>query len=204
MALHCRRIALSCRHQIWGDAMKAVMLAVPLMLISACDSGPSVKVDNAKPSEVADKVRAAGGGSEFVQPGKWVSTVTIEEMNIPGMPPEFAAKMKEKMAAATNVESCLTPEQAKRPKEDFFTGADKNCRYDHFEMDGGKIDAALTCTHEEMVQKMTMAGSYSPERYDMAMTTRMEGGGPQSGTTMKMRVEAKRTGACDTKTAAEG
>ena len=184
--------------------MKAVMLALPLLLMSACDSGPEVSVDNAKPSEVAEKMRAAGGGTTFVQPGKWVSTITIEEMKIPGMSPEFAASMKQQMAKVQNVESCLTPEQAKRPKEDFFAGADKNCRYDHFEMDGGKIDAAMTCTHEQMVQKMTMAGSYSPERYDMAMTTNMEGGGPQSGTTMKMRVEARRTGACDAKTAAGG
>ena len=188
--------------------MNARMLALPLTLfaplgllaslglLAACDSSPEIKVDNARPSEVAAKVRAAGGVAEFVRPGMWLSTVTIEEMSIPGMPPEFAAKMKEQMVKASNHESCLTPEQAKKPKADFFAGVDKSCRYDHFEMDGGKIDAAMTCTHDKLVQKMTMAGSYSPERYDMSMTTRMEGGGAQSGTTMKMKVAARRTGAC--------
>ena len=135
-------------------------LLAPLALLAACDSSPEIKVDNAKPSEVA-------------------------------------AKMKEQMVKASNHESCLTPEQAKNPKEDFFAGVDKSCRYDHFEMDGGKIDAAMTCTHDKLVQKMTMAGSYSPERYDMSMTTMMEGGGAQSGTTMKMKVAARRTGDCD-------
>ncbi|MGI8932035.1 MAG: DUF3617 domain-containing protein [Sphingomicrobium sp.] len=184
--------------------MKALLMMLPLMLLGACDSNPEVKIDNAKPSEVAAKVREAGGGGEFVRPGKWVSTVTIQEMNIPGMPPEFAAKIKERMTQGRTVESCLTPEQAKKPKEDFFAGVDKSCRYEHFEMDGGKIDAAMTCTHDKMVQKMTMAGSYSPERYNMTMTNKMEGGGPQSGTTMKMTVEARRAGDCDAKSAAEG
>ena len=183
--------------------MKSILLAAPLLILSACDSSPSVKVDNAKPSEVEAKVRAATAGSEFVRPGKWSSTVTIDEIDMPGVPPGFAAKMKDGMKAARNVESCVTPEQAKKPKGDFFAGVDKNCRYVHFEMAGGKIDAALTCSHGEMVQKMTMAGNYAPEQYDMAMNVRMEGAGPQAGTTMKMRVEAKRVGECDAKTAAQ-
>ena len=190
--------------------MKAVMLALPLSLLAplgllaACDSSPEVKADNAKPSEVAAKVRDAVGESEFVRPGKWVTSITIAEMNIPGMPPEFAAKMKEQQVAARDVESCLTPEQAKMPKEGVFAGVDKSCRYDRFTMDDGKIDAAMTCNQNQSVQKMTMTGSYSPERYDMAMTTKIEGGGPSAGTTMRMKVAARRVGACDTKTAAEG
>ncbi len=181
--------------------MKNLSLLLPLALLAACDSGPSVKADNAKPSEVAAKVRAAGGGAEFVRPGKWISTVTIQEMNIPGMPPEFAAKMKERMAAAREVESCLTPEQAKKPKEDFFAGVDKSCRYDHFEMDGGKIDATMHCTHGQATQTMTMNGAYSPDHYEMNMASTMAGAGPQSGTSMKMKVDAKRVGECDAKTA---
>lgn len=186
-----------------GDMMKFLPILLPLALLTACDSSPKVEIDNATPSEVAAKVRAAGGGSEFVRPGKWLSSVTILEMNVPGMPPEFAARMKDQMAAAREYESCLTPEQAKKPKEDFFAGVDKSCRYDHFTMDGGKIDAAMRCTHDKMVQTMTMSGSYSPDRYDMSMTTKMEGGGPQAGTTMKMKVEARRVGECDAKAAAE-
>lgn len=184
--------------------MKAMLLAVPLICLAACDSGPEVKADNAKPSEVEAKVRAATAGGEFVRPGKWVTSIAIAEMNIPGMPPEFAAKMKEQQVAARDVESCLTPEQAKTPKEGVFAGVDKSCRYDRFTMDDGKIDAAMTCNQNQTVQKMTMTGSYAPERYDMAMTTKIEGAGPSAGTTMKMKVAARRVGACDTKTAAEG
>ena len=184
--------------------MKAMLLAVPLICLAACDSSPEVRVDNAKPSEVEAKVRAATAGGEFVRPGKWATSITIEEMNIPGMPPEFAAKMKEQQVASRPVESCLTAEQAKKPQEGVFAGVDKSCRYDRFTMDDGKIDAAMRCDQNGTVQTMTMTGTYSPERYDMNMASQVGGTGPQAGTTMKMKVAARRVGACDAKTAAGG
>ena len=47
---------------------------------------------------------------------------------------------------------CLTPEQAKRPQGKFFNEqAANNCRYDHFTMGGGKIDAAMRCNCEAVV-----------------------------------------------------
>jgi len=182
------------RHE--GEAMIKLLLALPLIMLAACDSSPKVKADNAKPSEVAAKMRDATDSGTFVRPGKWQSTVTIQEMTIPGMPPEFAARMKETMAKERQFESCLTPEQAKRPKGDFFA-ADKSCTYDHFEMGNGKIDATMRCAHEGMAQSMTMQGSYTPDQYQMSMASRMEGTGPQAGTVMKMHVEAKRIGNCD-------
>lgn len=184
--------------------MKLLPMALPLIMLAACDSSPDVKLDNAKPSEVAAKVSAATSGAEFVRPGKWRSTVTIEEMAIPGMPPEMAATMKQRMGQARSVESCLTPEQAKKPKEDFFAGVDKSCKYDHFEMDGGKIDATMHCTRDKMVQTMTMSGAYTPDHYEMNMTTKMDGGSASKGMAMKMKIDAKRIGECDAKPAAAG
>ena len=184
--------------------MKLLPMALPLIMLAACDSSPDVKLDNAKPSEVAAKGRAASGGSEFVRPGKWMTTITIDEINIPGMPPEFTAKMKEQQVASRPVESCLTAEQAKKPREGVFAGIDKSCRYDHFKMDDGKIEASMRCNQNQTVQTMTMTGTYSPDRYDMRMASEVGGTGPQSGTTMKMKVEAKRIGECDAKPAAAG
>jgi len=78
-------------------------------------------------------------------------------------------------------------------KEDFFAGTNKNCRYDHFNMGGGKIDAVMKCTEEGMAQTMTMAGTYSPDTYQMTMAMKSEGGAAAaSGMSMKMRVDAKR------------
>jgi hypothetical protein len=176
--------------------MKRIVLAVPLICLAACDSGPDVDAKNAKPSEVAEQMRDAVAGETFVRPGKWLSTVTIEEMSMPGMPPELSARMKETMAKQRQVESCLTPEEAKRPKGDFFA-ADKSCTYDHFTLGGGKIDAAMRCSNGGVAQSMTMQGSYTPDQYQMAMATKLEGKGPQAGMVMRMRVNAKRVGDCD-------
>ena len=184
--------------------MKMLLLALPLTIIAACDSSPDVKLDNAKPSEVAAKMREAVGDGDFVRPGKWVTSITIDEINIPGMPPEFAAKMKQQKVAARDVESCLTPEQAKQPKGGMFAGIDKSCRYERFEMKGGKIEAAMRCTQNQTVQTMTMTGTYTPERYDMNLSSDVGGTGPQAGTTMKMKVAARRVGECDAKSAAAG
>ena len=181
--------------------MRAISLLLPLGLaLAACDTGPSVEAENASVAEVADKLRAAGGAGEFVSPGKWLSNVTVEEMSLPGMPPEMAAGMKEAMgkAGTKGAETCLTAEDVKKPKEDFFAGADKSCRYDRFTMSGGKIDAAMRCSQGGASQVMTMAGTYGPDAYGMKMTTKAEGGsGPMAAMTMTMRVDAKRIGQCD-------
>jgi uncharacterized protein DUF3617 len=177
---------------------RTIVLLAAVIPLAACDSGPEVSATNATGQEVAEKVAKAGGTGEFVRPGKWASKVTIEDMSMPGMPPEAKAHMQGVIGRADTHESCLTPEEAKRPKEDFFAGTNKNCRYEHFNMGNGKIDAVMKCTEEGMGQTMTMAGTYSPDTYQMTMAMKSEGGAAAaSGMTMKMRVDAKRVGECD-------
>jgi hypothetical protein len=113
------------------------------------------------------------------------------------MPAEMAAKMPSFEGRIETAKSCLTPEEAKRPKEDFFAGDNKNCRYDHFTMAGGKIDAVMKCSAEQASQTMTMKGDYTPDTYNMQMSMKAEGGkGYDAGMTMRMRVDAKRVGEC--------
>lgn len=180
-----------------------LLMAACTMALAACNQGPEVHAENATAEEVAREVAQAGGSDSFVRPGLWESKVTIEEMTMPGMPAEMAAKMPSFEGRVETGQSCLTAEEAKRPKEDFFAGDNKNCRYDHFTMAGGKIDAAMKCTVEQASQTMTMKGSYTPDTYNMQMTMNAEGGqGYDAGMTMKMRVDAKRVGECTGKEAA--
>ena len=175
----------------------AVLLAAVLPL-AACNNQPSVSVQNASVGEVASKVAEAHGSGALVSPGKWVTTVVVDEMTIPGMPPEAAARMKGMTGGTHTIQSCLTAEEVKQPKGEFF-GANKDCRYDHFTMGGGKIDAALTCTRNGSTQVMQMAGTYSSDAYSMVMTASMSGPGPAGGMKMRTHSEAKRVGACDGK-----
>ena len=185
---------------------RTALTAIGLMLVAACDSSPEVDVKDANMAEVSEAVRESGiaGDDDFqVRPGKWESKVAILEMEIPGMPAGMQDSMKAMMAKhqPSSFTSCLTPEEAKKPKEDFFAGKDNNCRYDHFKMGDGKIDARMRCDQGEAVQTMEMAGTYSPDAYTMTVTTNREGGaGPGGEARMKMRMDAKRIGECDGKT----
>lgn len=185
--------------------MKAALMVTCALALAACNRGPNINEKNASVEDVAAKVREASGREGFVKPGQWQSHVTIEDFDIPGMPPEAVKQMRSSIAQnrQNNFESCLTEEDAKQPKGKFFTGNDE-CRYDHFTMGGGKIDAAMKCASGQgMTQIMTMKGTYSPESYDMRMTMKGEGmQGPASGMTMQMRVESKRIGECRPKSVA--
>lgn len=173
-----------------------------LLGMAACNRGepqaPGVDARNASVEEVANQVREAGDDGRFIRAGKWVSTVTFEEMTAPGMPPEAIAQMRRMMGEGRSYESCLTEEEAQRPREDFFAGRNNECRYDHFTMRGGKIDATMRCSQGDIAQVMEMKGTYSLERYEMRMTTSLEGAPePASGMRMRMRVESERAGECD-------
>lgn len=166
-------------------------LALPL---AACGS-PAVDEENASVEEVAEKVREASSEEGLLRAGKWQTSVSIEKMEIAGMPPEAAEQMKRMTEMTHTSESCLTPEEAKQPKGDFF-GASENCRYDHFRMGDGKIDAAMRCTQGGGTQLMEMDGNYSRDAYQMNMKSRTEGGPAGKPITMEMKVEAKRVGEC--------
>jgi hypothetical protein len=184
--------------------MKYVLvLAVTAAALGACNKSPKVDAKNATPAEAAAKVQESGADQGMVSPGLWQSKVTIEKFEVPGMPPEMARRMKSMMAEGQVHDSqiCLTPEDVKRPKEDFFTGKDSQCRYDHFTMGGGKIDAVMHCSREGGGQTMQMAGTYSSDNYQMHMATEAQADDGQMGHAMQMQmlVEGRRIGECSAK-----
>ena len=182
----------------------AAIVMLSAIALTACNRQPEVHATNASVEDVANQVARAGGADSFVRAGKWSSTVTIDEMSAPGMPPQAAAQMKQMTARTHDVESCLTPEQAKKPKPDFFTGKDNGCRYDNFTMAGGKIDMTMRCSGGHAMgtgTTMHMTGTYAPDAYHMAMESHVDTGTNVGAMTMKMHVDAKRIGECDKKTA---
>ena len=181
--------------------MKLNISIIALLLLAACDNSPKVEAENASLEEVAGKVREANAGSAMiVRPGQWESSVELESVEIPGMPPEALAQMKKTMArVATGHKTCLTPEQAKKPKEDFFAGANSNCRYDKFSMDDGKLTGTMRCTNPQGggAQLIQFDGTYSPDSYEMRMASTVEAASPGGPMKMVMHMTSKRTGECD-------
>jgi hypothetical protein len=173
----------------------AVTIACALML-SACNEAAEVSARNASVEQVAEQVRTATKDEMFIRPGKWQSKVTIEDVSMPGIPPEMAQQMKAMIAQREQQtpEQCLTEETA---REEFFGGKNNACRYEHFNMSGGKIDAKMRCQANGATQIMAMNGTYSPDSYSMRMATRSEAAaGAAGGMEMKMRVDSKRIGDC--------
>jgi Protein of unknown function (DUF3617) len=177
----------------------AVCVIACAALLAGCHK-PQVHETNASVEQVANAVSQSGVANDlYLHAGEWQVTGTVEEMNIPGLPPEAQAQMKKAMGQTqtTNYQYCLTPEEAKKPRGKFFSGKDaNNCRYDHFTMGGGKIDAAMTCQGQGPgSMNMAVTGTYSPDSYATHVAMNMQGS-PAGSMTMKVRSEAKRIGEC--------
>jgi hypothetical protein len=176
----------------------AVCVIATVLCLGACNKGPSVNLKNASGNEVAQAVKQSGvmNSDAMIEPGLWQSKTTIKEMNIPGLPAQYAAKMKQSMAQGQvhSGSHCVTEADVKKPKEDFF-GADKDCKFQRFIMGGGKMDIAMVCNREGSTQTMNMSGNYTPTTYslDMAMNA---SGGQESGMSMKGHIDAQRVGQC--------
>jgi hypothetical protein len=180
--------------------MRKILLAIPLAMIAACDRSPRVEAENATIQEVAEKVRDANGGDVLVvRPGLWESSVELESIDIPGMPPQAVEGMKKTMASAiSGHRSCLTAEQARRPSEDFFAGAEGNCRYDKFSMDDGKMSGTMRCGGPRGgTQLIQFDGNYQAEQYEMRMASTVEGASAAGPMKMVMRMQSRRVGECD-------
>lgn len=168
---------------------------IPLLALAACGSESKIEMENASVAEVAEEMREAKTAS-FVNPGRWEQRATLLAIEAPGMPPEAREMMGKAVGQAQVHDACLTPEQAKNPREDFFFAAEKNCRYEHFNWGDDKIDLKLNCDHPNAKQTMALVGDYQPNSYTMNMTATSAGAEPGVQMTMKMRVDAKRVGEC--------
>jgi Protein of unknown function (DUF3617) len=182
----------------------AVVIACAAAL-TGCNKG-SVHEQNASVAQVANAVAASGVANDILlHPGEWRVSGTLEEMTIPGMPPEAQSAMKQAIGKQGKMtyDYCLTPEQAKRPQGKFFNDkAANNCRYDHFIMGGGKIDAVMRCDGKPSSTTMTIDGTYGADNYSTHVQMNMQGG-PQGAMSMKMRSEARRIGECTPEDKAE-
>lgn len=180
--------------------MRLPILATLPLALAACDSGKTVSATNASITEVAEATK----GAVTLEPGKWRTTVSFVSADAPGLPAGMADMMTKQMATASNqtAESCVTPEMANKPSGEMFANVTGQCRYETFEMAGGRIDAVMVCktpggSGGEV--RTAMAGTFAPSRYDMASEMKMTMPGAPAGSqmTIKTKMVGERIGACD-------
>ena len=117
---------------------------IAAIALAGCDRHEVNEV-NASVDDVANAL-AEAGPSVRLQPGRWETSGEIVALDAPGMPPQAQDMMKKQMTAnAGRVAVCLRQEDVEKPNAGFFGQTSDDCRFDHYRMDRGSIDARMTC-----------------------------------------------------------
>lgn len=140
------------------------------------------------------------GGQVKREAGNWKTDVKLVKFDVPGMPEEMKAGMKQMVEGASGMDQCFTQEQV--DKEDIAAELSKGpgnggeCTWSKKDVDGGKIDVAGTCTANGQKVDMAMAGTMEAKKTDVTITTK--GGLPNGGGNMEMvmQMTSVHTGPC--------
>lgn len=132
--------------------------------------------------------------------GNWKTDVKLVKFDVPGMPEEMKAGMKQMVEGASGMDQCFTQEQV--DKEDIAAELSKGpgnggeCTWSKKDVAGGKIDVAGTCTANGQKVDMAMAGTMEAKKTDVTITTK--GALPNGGGNMEMvmQMTSVHTGPC--------
>ncbi|NIJ20917.1 hypothetical protein FHS95_002609 [Sphingomonas naasensis] len=141
--------------------------------------------------------RPARSGPAVLRPGRWEGRATITDLGMPGAPAQAAAQVRAALARGDVFAKCLTPAQASSPPADLFSGG-KDCRYEHFGMANGHVDARAQCRVGDLVVHETTAGQYTRDSLQLTIISKSPGtpNRPMSAYNMTIKLDARRTGKC--------
>lgn len=170
--------------------MKRLLIIAPLLMVAACGG------EAAKDGAGTDTAAATSGDGGTMKAGQWEIATKVDDISMPGMPPEAAAQMKSAKTTA-NTSVCFTEEQVKKPDLTKVGNQNGNCTTERNVYEAGKIDVAATCKGGAGGDStVKMVGTYGAESFAYAMETTSKspmGGGDM---TMKMDISGTRTGEC--------
>ena len=171
-------------------------LAIPALALSACSKQEETPQSPEEIKAGMDDLAQAAKP----QPGKYRTTIKVTKVEIPGVPAAESAKMQGMFGASgQSTEYCMTQAMADKGFEEWGKQAGKgNCKYDRMKIDGGTMDAVLTCeVGQGMSSRTELKGSFTATGSDLKMKTETSGAGMPGGT-MKMEAEmaSQRIGDC--------
>ena len=156
--------------------------------------------------KTADEVIAEAGKLEQPRPGRYETDVELIDFSIPGLPKEQADAMKSMMGQASQQASsyCLTEAEAEKGFEESIRkmtegSGNMKCDFDRFAVDGGELDAALTCSGPQgMTSEIALDGTASAEASAMRMTMVQKASMiPGGEMRIDMRMNSRRVGECE-------
>ncbi len=165
--------------------MRHWMAAAPALLLFACGEG------------------GIGGGDVSLQPGQWETTVQFTSIEVPGMPEQAVAQMREMMSRPQTRSECITPQQAANPAGNMMSGGAGNaCTFTENTFAAGAIRVRGSCQQPgQGTAQMSMEGTYTATTMQANISSEVQApagatpGGPQS-VRMSGTFSSRRTGEC--------
>lgn len=169
-----------------------------LVLIGGCSGGGADKDGDGSISH--EEMRAEMGDNPMsgLRAGKYEQVMTIDELDMPGLPKQAREMMKAQMGRTITTTHCLTPEQAQKPDADFFGGKDNNgCTYEEFDRSGNQLKLKMSCKAGRGGEShIAMHGKFGGDGFTMKMENTVSGMG-KDDMKVKGSITSRRLGDCD-------
>ncbi len=166
----------------------ALAIASLVCVVAACSPPAQQQTDGGSNLSVEN----GGTGASSMEPGQYRTTVTILEMNIPGVPAQNINMQP------TTSEDCVTATDIAEFTRHSMVEADngETCTQNNMTAAGGHIDGQATCSGDGGSRTMHMTGTYTSNHIEMeiASSAAMPNGG--GNMTQRMRMVSERVGAC--------
>jgi hypothetical protein len=143
---------------------------------------------------------ACGQADGELTPGNWKSTMAMTKFDIPGAPPEVAARAKSMLGQSQTTEACMDAVQAKLGVRELTSSMQQGeCQMEDFKQGGGTMSGSLVCKGGGGfgAPKMAMNGSYTADKVTMTLTGEITDANlPGGKANMEMTITSDRTGDC--------
>lgn len=143
---------------------------------------------------------ACGKADGELDPGNWKSTMAMTKFDIPGAPPEVAARAKAMLGQAQTTEACMDAAQAKMGVREMSSSMQQgDCTMEDFQQGGGTMSGTMICKGAGSfgAPKMAMTGTYTPQKVTMTLAGEVTDGKlPGGKASMELSLTSERTGDC--------
>jgi hypothetical protein len=181
-------------------AYLAAAAGLAVLSLTACD-----KAD--KGPKTMEQAKQEAAKLDRPKPGMYKQTMTVTQFEIPGAPPQAAAQLKNALGQKQDHSFCLTEAMSEGGFRDMFNklGKDGACKYERFDVSGGKLDALLHCENaREGKGTIALAGAITAEGSDVTVSIDQQGGpAPMGNAKIGMHLVTERTGDCTPEQAAK-
>lgn len=133
------------------------------------------------------------------RPGQYESKAELVALDLPGVPEEQAAQMKQAMSQSFGkaTSRCLTQAEAEKGFEELAKASQEGCRMDSFTANGATFAGRMICDTPDAKGTVLMNGTGTESSSDMTMKMDMQSDGlPGGRMAMEMHVTSRRTGDC--------